>query len=166
MAAYKRTSFLDSVYTRKRMKRTLVEEHLELEYGDEDVHEEECWSGKSVFAGCGGNVTKNQMFETGDYVMVSIPDELEILQQVDASLHGRIAQILSIEGDEVEVYVPGLSSKSKNKEHTTHDSTFLIPMFCLSMSDSMFESRMKQFYSSSKGCHIPSSNNYENKHRI
>ena len=97
-----------------------------------------------------------------DLVLIIVPEELEILQNVDSMLHGRLAYITHVDAhsDEVEVrlkpkpqkessqwmwYVNPQINDKENNNNNQAQVTF-VPKFCLCLQESVLKERQRSHH--------------------
>ena len=88
----------------------------------------------------------------GDLVVIAIPEEMELLQQIDARLHGRVATIVDVNEQSDEVVVE-LRPRKSEKDAASHPyysvvakeaTTVHIPKFCLCLETDVLLARMQK----------------------
>lgn len=86
--------------------------------------------------------------QVGDIVLLAIPEEMELLQQVDSSLNGRVGVITRIENDDVEIQLrPRKRKKDKCNtnsltQHSHVNEKVFVSRFCLCLELSVLRQRL------------------------
>ncbi|KAL9656196.1 hypothetical protein ABK040_007813 [Willaertia magna] len=95
------------------------------------------------------------MLSVGDFILIIVPEEFEILQTIDPMLHGKVGVIIKLEEEEVQVAV------LKNRKGEC-DEKINVPRFCCCLQLDVFNRRREQTLASSMLASINNVSPYNN----
>ncbi|KAL9655123.1 hypothetical protein ABK040_008902 [Willaertia magna] len=82
------------------------------------------------------NTKTTKILMKEDTVMINIDDELSILHSLDPQLHGKLAIVKDIMGDDLELELLG--------EEDDFDKSIIVPSFCVCLEDKVLKQRLTQ----------------------
>jgi hypothetical protein len=85
----------------------------------------------------------SSVLREGDLVLLVIPEELELLQEVDASINGRTGYIINMFGDDVEVRLKRKKNNKKNYLVEQALETIFVTKFCLCLEHAVLLERVQ-----------------------